>query len=130
MTKCPPLIDSGAIFVKYRLFFNKISPHKDDIFNSNFSTITNIGVCSHLNKDGREKTQKLTQMQDSISVLRDQLSKSTFSTLSSEERAQKLETILRQEQDRVTDGDKRLDSLRNIEFKLIQAVQVSRVAPA
>ena len=82
-----------------------------------------------MNKDGREKTQKLTQMQDSVSVLRDQLSKSTFSSLSSEERAQKLETILRQEQDGVTDCEKKLDSLRDKEFKIIQAVQVSTVKP-
>lgn len=86
-------------------------------------------MCSHLNKDGREKTQKLTQMQDSVSVLRDQLSKSTFSTLSSEERAQKLETILRQEQDGVTESEKKLDALRDREFKVIQAVQVSTVEP-
>lgn len=68
-------------------------------------------------------------MQDSVSVLRDQLSKSTFSTLSSEERAQKLETILRQEQDGVTESEKKLDALRDREFKVIQAVQVSTVEP-
>ena len=83
-----------------------------------------IGVCNHLNRDGKEQTNKLAQVQGTVSALRDQLSKSTYSTLSSEERAQKLESILREEQDSVSSADKRLDVLRDKEFKVIQLVQV------
>ena len=83
-----------------------------------------VGVCNHLNRDGKEQTHKLTQTQGTVSALREQLSKSTYSTLSSEERAQKLESILREEQDSVVTADKQLDMLWDKEFKIIQFVQV------
>ncbi|KAI6647940.1 Coiled-coil domain-containing protein 39-like isoform X2 [Oopsacas minuta] len=81
------------------------------------------GECNHLNRNGKEQTQKLTEMQGTVVALREQLSKSTYSTLSSEERAQKLESILKQEENEIMESNRKSDLLRDKEFKIIQQVQ-------